>query len=95
MIGTHFGYIVKYVDFSVVLDILIDLLFNLSTRNCRRPFQSRIVSSRLPSFECFHPFMNFCLVHATVDMPSLTLPQISLVLTVFAHKKWITLRCVS
>jgi len=68
MIGIQFGYCFIYVDFSVVLDILIDLLFNLSTRNGRWPSQSRIISSRLPSFACFHPFVNLCLAHATIDM---------------------------
>ena len=35
MIGIQFAYSFIYVDFSVALGILIDLLFNLSTRNGR------------------------------------------------------------
>jgi hypothetical protein len=52
--------------------LLIDLLFNLSTHNGRWPSQSRIISSRMPSFECFNPFVSFCLAHATIDMPNST-----------------------
>jgi hypothetical protein len=70
MIGIQFGYSFIHVGFSVVLNLPIDLPFNLSTRYGPWPSQSRIISSRLFSFEYFHLFVNFRLSYTTVAMPN-------------------------
>jgi hypothetical protein len=56
----------------------------MAVRNARHHY------SRPPSFESFHPFLNFPLPHTVVIVP-----YISTVFTLFDHKIRITDRCCS
>jgi hypothetical protein len=55
------------IDSSVVPDALIGLPLNLETRCSRRSSRTLIiVKTRPPSFESFHPFVNFLLAHRVI-----------------------------
>jgi len=55
---------------SVVSDMLIDLLLNFSAFHSRCPSRTRINNNtRPPSFESFHPSINFSAAHTVIATP--------------------------
>jgi hypothetical protein len=65
MINTHYRRNFINADYSVVPDIFIVVLLNISYR--RWPPRTRFINTRPSTSECFHPFVDFPVIHRHIS----------------------------